>query len=565
MVGFFSGVEEYAFTVKAVDKADNTGSEATASVTPKAAPFVSKIELSRNHFTYKEAETTFTATVYGSNFDLISSQTDTSVYVQIVDSSNSVTTFDAVIDAENNKATATLTLPTLSSASTAGTNYTVRAKVCGSINKEHTTTFNISDVAKVSSVTLTTSQISVNDVTSDTKTTATIKGTNFDVAGTITLALYDSTGAKYGDSVTVDTTEFTQSTTSFEVTLPVPTVDDTYTVKVLFDDEAQYRTASLQVYGVPVFTKFVIPNAGTTKQDNTVTATVKGKNFKAPGVSTTDFTLSCTSNNNIVSEPDVTIISDSELTVTLIIPGTASTYDVTIQSGNNTQVGTFTVKDTDGWAVGDIILADGSKVALANYVEDKNNKPVAVVAGFNANGVVLGLGLKKSSGLQWAPSGTTGYNTSFTDIIASVSGNSSSGYTFSGDCDGSDNWEYICSVDPEGTKDAAINYPAFNFAANYGTSQGYTDDLASGWYIPSIYELYEIYKVQKKGTDLYNSLKTVTDFTFSTYGEGYWSSSQTSSANWTYWLNSYYDASSYDIIFSSSKKNTISVLVVRKL
>ena len=550
--------EEYTFTVKAVDKADNPGSEATASITPKAAPLVSKIELERNHFAYTEQGTEFTATVYGSNFDLISSQTDITVKVQIVDSSNSVTTFDAVIDAENNKATATLTLPTLSSASTAGTTYTVRAKVCGSIDKEHTTTFNISDVAKVSGVELTTTQLSVNSVTDDTKTTATVKGSNFDLAGTIVLALYDSTGKIYNESVTVDSAEFAQNTTSFDVSLSVPTVDDTYTVKVLFADVAQSTTASLYVYGVPIFTSFKIPNAGTSKQDNTVTAIVRGKNFKAPGVSTTDFSLSCTGNSDIVSEPDVTIVSDSKLTVTLTIPGTAGSYDVTITNGNNSTTGTFTVKDTEGWAVGDIILADGTNVAVASYQSSDTNKPVAVVADFNTNGIVIGLGLKSSSSLEWAKFGTTGYKTEFTDIIAKYSGSTRSGYTFTSDCDGSDNWEYICSVDPEGTKDAATNYPAFNFANNYGTTTcGFdeNDEFASGWYIPSLSELYEIYKNKET---LQTSLTKVGGFTIGT--SWYWSSLQ-SSGGCAYAYTLYFYNGNVD---EYTKNLNFGVLVVRQ-
>ena len=523
--------EVYAFTVKAVDKAGNTGNEATASVTPKAAPLVSKIELERNHFAYTEKGTTFTATVYGSNFDLISSQTDTTVKVQIVDPSNSVTTFDAVIDAENNKATATLTLP-----SRWPITYTVRAKVCGSIDKEHTATFNISDVARVSGLSLTTTQISVNSVTSGMTTKATVKGTNFDVAGTIALALYDSTGTKYGDSITVDTTEFTQSTTSFDVELSVPTVENTYTVKVLFADVAQSKTASLWVYGVPTFTSFKIPIVGTSKQDNIVTATVKGKNFTAPGVSTTDFTISCTSNTNIISDSKVTIVSDTELTVPLTIPGIASSYDVTIANGSNSTTGTFTIKDYSSYSVGDVILKDGSKVAVADVstttFETSGDKvPVAVVF-FDTNGVALGLGLKKSSKfLKWALEDTTGYNTTFTDISASIDYSVSS-RTFTGDCDGSDNWEYICSVDPEGTKDAATNYPAFNFAANYGTTNCTDSDFASGWYIPSISELYEIYKNKET---LQTSLTKVSDFTIGT--SWYWSSSQSSNNSVVYLLN----------------------------
>ena len=106
------------------------------------------------------------------------------------------------------------------------------------------------------------------------------------------------------------------------------------------------------------------------------------------------------------------------------------------------------------------------------------------------------VGLKESSGrLQWAPEGTTGFNTNFTGIQSGYSGDSSSGYTFTGDIDGSDNWEYIRSIDPEGTADAATNYPAFDFANNYGETAGLTGTAyEEGWYVPSIAELYDVYK-----------------------------------------------------------------------
>lgn len=126
--------------------------------------------------------------------------------------------------------------------------------------------------------------------------------------------------------------------------------------------------------------------------------------------------------------------------------------------------------------------------------------------------------------LTWALKDTSGFSTEFTDIIAEFSGSSTDGFTFTGDLDGSDNWNYICSVDPEGTKDAATNYPAFDFAENYGTTQGYSDEFASGWYIPSISELYEVYK--NKPT-LNKSLKKADGFEIDR--SWFWSSSQSSS------------------------------------
>lgn len=220
------------------------------------------------------------------------------------------------------------------------------------------------------------------------------------------------------------------------------------------------------------------------------------------------------------------------------------TYSATeVELGESEEVYSFSVKAVDKvgnegksasilvnlkYNVGDIILTDGTKVDVADvesYSIDENNKPVAVIAGFNTNGVALGLGLKKSEDmLTWALKDTSGFSTEFTDIIAEFSGSSTDGFTFTGDLDGSDNWNYICSVDPEGTKDAATNYPAFDFAENYGTTQGYSDEFASGWYIPSISELYEVYK--NKPT-LNKSLKKADGFEIDR--SWFWSSSQSSS------------------------------------
>ena len=174
--------------------------------------------------------------------------------------------------------------------------------------------------------------------------------------------------------------------------------------------------------------------------------------------------------------------------------------------------------------VGDIILQDLTIVSSEGYTKDESNPPVAVVAGFNKDGQVLGLGLKNCAEIAWAKKDTTGYTTSFTEIITEYSKNTSSGYEFNGDSDGSNNWDYICSIDTEGTDTAeeiAENYPAFNFALNYGTNQSYKDELASGWYIPSIVEMYEIYK--NKDT-VQASLTKVGGFSLD--GNWYWSSSQ---------------------------------------
>lgn len=93
--------------------------------------------------------------------------------------------------------------------------------------------------------------------------------------------------------------------------------------------------------------------------------------------------------------------------------------------------------------------------------------------------------------------------------------------TFTGNTDGSDNWEYVKSIDPKGTANAETNYPAFNFAATYATTAGITGEIAEGWYLQSIAELTQIYR----NKDVVNSALSKCNGMQISKGY-YWSSSQ---------------------------------------
>jgi len=103
-----------------------------------------------------------------------------------------------------------------------------------------------------------------------------------------------------------------------------------------------------------------------------------------------------------------------------------------------------------------------------------------------------------NSDLRWAKDNSTGDHMKFEGIICrpSIAGSGAAGTaTFTGDTDGSDNWEYITSIDPAGAADAATNYPAFNWVNEYNTT--YASKLGGktfDWYMPSLAELCEVYK-----------------------------------------------------------------------
>ncbi|MFA6937084.1 MAG: DUF4959 domain-containing protein [Treponema sp.] len=447
--------------------------------------------------------------------------------------------------------------------STAGTDYTVRVKLCGTVVTTPTTSFNVSAAPKVTDIALSIAKIAKAEVDSSTTTTVTVTGTNLDIDGPLTLQLYDSTDkAYYGSAVTVDQSGFAVHQTTFTTVLSVPTTSDMYTLKVLFNGTPQTTTTTLQVYGALEFTSFTIPNAGTSKTGSTVTARITGKNFTANDITASDFTFSCDT-SSITSGASATIVSDSVITVPLTICGTAGTYTVTVASGSNSKTGSFVIKDYGTLALGDILCSDGTTVTSTNYATS-GKTAVAVVAGFNDYGAAVCVGLKQSSYLEWAAENTTGYNTTFTNIVCtpSATGSGAAGTaTFTGDTDGSDNWDVVCSVDPEGTASDAMaaNYPAFNYAVNYGTTNSLPTDYTDGWYMPSIAELCAVYKNMAAINTSIAAINAVASGSATAIERYYWSSSQSGSP----YVGAWHVDFSSGFVYLISKDNNSYVLDVR--
>ena len=485
-------------SVKAFDDVENAGVAVDTQTVTKATFAIRSITLSRDHVEYKSGKQ-ITATIKGDNFNLLPTGDD-ALTVKVYDGSTLVSSCTTVADVntENNTATATFTSPD-GTDSTTGKTYTVETVV--NVEKQGVnTTFRVSSKPSISSFYIydaNNSQVSaipVSDVTAQTTVKATISAYNFDIADEIKIAFFDSTGNEVsGASRIVTKEEYAfKNTTSYEtfsVNVPVPQDEGIYTLKAIYDSNvissSYYKT--LRIYGVLKFTSFTIPNAGTAANGTQLTATFRGKNFVAPDVDVSLFKATCDSKKTITADSSVTVINDTTATVLLTIPDTEGTYTVTLTYGEESTNADFVVKDYSSYTVGDVMLSDGTKVDYQEnqtFTDEQKSKAVAVIFGFR-NGVPLGVGIVHNrSGLAWCTSSAEGYSK---DITA-LQGDKTSDYM-----DGSDGWKILkeaCS-DAESKPE---NYPAWNYSLTYAKNNGLTGDLATGWYLPTVAELYTIYE-----------------------------------------------------------------------
>ena len=508
---------EYTIDIATKDDIGNIGKAYTVKLQAVQTVKIENISLDRTHLDSIMENRDIKVIISGSNFDLI-----TSLWVQVFDGTSSVElNKNVLINLEKNTATATIRAPVPTDPTEEGTIYTVNVIVDGLSGIDAEANFVVSKPADVTEVVLSQNQLQVG---SEEKITATIKGFNFDIPSEIKVKLFDSKDIEYVQSTVTVPFDEDFNATEFSVDIPVPDVDGIYRVVVSFDDINDYSSTTLQIYGSPIIESITIPTAGISYGGNKVPVTIIGKNFTAPGVESGSFTGNGAGITNFVIKSDTKVIAE------VICPYISGTTEVTVTCGETSKTVDFKVVETEKcFEIGDIILTDGTKVSVNDvetYTIDENNKPIGVIGALAyGGGVGKIVGLQKSDvALEWAKVGTIGEQTLFEEIICIAS--DSNGYvnnvTFTGDLDGSDNWEEICKVDPVGTSDAANNYPAFNFALSYGTTSGLIGtDYVNGWYVPSVAEVCE---VSKNKDVIQNSLTIARGFIFGF--ESYQTSSQ---------------------------------------
>lgn len=119
---------------------------------------------------------------------------------------------------------------------------------------------------------------------------------------------------------------------------------------------------------------------------------------------------------------------------------------------------------------GDLIFSDG-------LVE-------GIVFGKNEEGIPLYVSIDNVQNLQWAVENSIGAVTKINAIAAKIANSTDfANIEFTGDTNGSDNFDEIIALSINDNSFSIENYPIFAFASNTGDN----------WYIPTAKEIYDLY------------------------------------------------------------------------
>ena len=232
----------------------------------------------------------------------------------------------------------------------------------------------------------------------------------------------------------------------------------------------------------------------------------------------TSVTISCATDGAKIyyttdgSEPTA---SSTEYTGAISVTPPMTLKAIAVKDGMNDSAvasASYTIKpDYSKCAVGDFVLKNGT-VLSKDETPEKDTVAAVIVRAAADGKPALGVGIVRNrSLLAWCTSSAAGYSTN----ITALQGDKTSDYT-----DGSDGWEKLKAACSDASSNPG-NYPAWNYCRNYGANNGLTGDLATGWYLPTVAELYTIYQ-NKAAVDA--SLSNVGGSTFGT--SYYWSCCQ---------------------------------------
>ena len=231
---------------------------------------------------------------------------------------------------------------------------------------------------------------------------------------------------------------------------------------------------------------------------------------------------------------EIEILNDTNATIKIPISEKAGKHLITLKYGDSSISKTFIIEDTKDWAIGDVIMSDGSIVKGTEIGDTdfstKSEYPIAIIFGESlTTGKKLGVGIENFNQLNkylfTVKSSSVLYK--IPNIQCSCVNKNGKHEVSSGDVDGSDNWDELCKVD---TSAILADYPAFQTALLYGTRNHLPEKYASGWYLPSCAELIMLFENKRQFKDVMYILtkKNIIKYNLES---GYFSSSMNENTN----------------------------------
>ena len=395
------------------------------------------------------------------------------------------------------------------------------------------------------------------------------------VAAVLALGMFScSNGIDYPVMETVATPAFSVESGAVDSGTSVTISCATDGAKIYYTTDSSDPTAESSVYTeaisvTPPMTLKAIAvkdgmnNSAVASASYTIKGTVATPEFSvASGAvnSGTEVTISCSTEGAKIyytTDGNDPTAESTEYSDAISITKAVTLKAIAVKSGMNDSAvasASYLIIPTKATCVpGDFVLKDGTMLPKDITLTDtqKSNVAAVIVRAAADGKPALGVGIvhKKK---EWCTERAAGYSTN----IKALRGFRTSGYM-----DGSNSWDLLVAAcedlknaTSETIETVAKNYPAWNYILTYAKNNGLTGDLATGWYFPTMAELYTIYENR---TVIDASLSKAGGSTFGT--SWYWSCCQDNYVN-DKALNLYFDnGETYDYYKFSNTKYVCSV------
>ena len=311
--------------------------------------------------------------------------------------------------------------------------------------------------------------------------------------------------ASYTIKGTVATPEFSVASGEVDSGTSVTITCATEDAKIYYTTDGTEPTASSTEYTAaisvtpPMTLKAIAIKSGMNKSavasaSYTIKGTVATPAFSvASGAveSGTTVTITCSTEGAKIyytTDGNEPTASSTEYTAAISITEAVTLKAIAVKDGMNDSAvasASYTIKP--GYSkcvVGDFVLKDGT-ILSKDKTPDSGTVAAVIVRAAADGKPALGVGIVHSeTGLAWCTDSVEGNSTN----ITALQGSTKSDYM-----DGSDGWKKLKAA----CSDAENNpekYPAWNYSLTYAEKNSLTGDLATGWYLPTVAELYTIYQ-----------------------------------------------------------------------